>query len=226
VATESTRMAMPESRIGFFPDVGATGWLHRKCPPGYPEFLGLTGYELRGRECVRVGLATHCLPASALGELTSGLGSIQTGTTDSDGETLKERIRSRVEALTLEHGEDRHMDTWVRDYFDDLERLGDLSRSLSECSTATDLCSHVFREFRERSPTALALTLKLLRRNKGRDMREVFRTDQRAAEFMLSHPDFLEGVRARVLDKDQQPRWQPSSIDDADLAGLDLEEAS
>ncbi len=225
VATESTRMAMPESRIGFFPDVGATGWLHRMCPPGYPEFLGLTGYELRGRECARVGLATHCLPASGLDELIAGLGSIEAGTADPDGEALKEHIRSRVEALALEPGEDRDMDTWVRDYFADLERLGDLSRSLSQCSTATDLCSHVFREFRERSPTALALTLKLLRRNKGRDMREVFRTDLRAAEFMLSHPDFLEGVRARVIDKDQQPRWRQSSFDEADLTGLDLEEA-
>jgi len=226
VATEATRMAMPESRIGLFPDVGASGWLHRKCPLGYPEFLGLTGYELQGRECVRVGLATHCLPALSLKELISGLGSMQTGTYDTDGEALKEHIRSRVDALALDPGEDRDMDAWVRDYFADLEGLVDLSSSLRQCSTATELCSHVFSELSERSPTALALTLKLLRRNKGRDLREVFRTDLRAAEFMLSHPDFLEGVRARVLDKDQQPRWRPASIEDADLAGLKLKEPS
>jgi enoyl-CoA hydratase/carnithine racemase len=57
VATERTRMAMPETRIGFFPDVGATGWLFTKCPPGYPEYLGLTGYELQGAQGVRLGLA-------------------------------------------------------------------------------------------------------------------------------------------------------------------------
>jgi enoyl-CoA hydratase/carnithine racemase len=226
VATEATRMAMPESRIGFFPDVGATGWLHGKCPPGYPEFLGLTGYELRGRECARIGLATHCLPISGLGELISGLGAMETGSKGSDGDALKERIRSLVEYQALEPGEDREMDNWVRDYFAGLERLADLSDSLSRCSTVAELCNHVFREFEERSPTALALTLKLLRRNKGRNLRGVFRTDLRAADFMLSHPDFLEGVRARVIDKDQQPRWQPSSIEDADLTGLDLEEPS
>ena len=59
LATERTRMAMPETRIGFFPDVGATGWLFKRCPKGYPEYLGLTGYDMRGSECVRLGLATH-----------------------------------------------------------------------------------------------------------------------------------------------------------------------
>jgi enoyl-CoA hydratase/carnithine racemase len=59
LAMESTRMAMPETQIGFFPDVGATGWMFARCPPGYPEYLGLTGYHMAGRECVRLGLATH-----------------------------------------------------------------------------------------------------------------------------------------------------------------------
>jgi enoyl-CoA hydratase len=83
----------------------------------------------------------------------------------------------------------------------------------------------VFTELRERSPTALVLTLRLLRRNKGRDLEEVFRTDLRAADFMLSHPDFLEGVRARIIDKDQAPRWLPAEIEDTDLNGLDLDSA-
>jgi len=56
-ASETIRMAMPETRIGFFPDVGSTGWLFQKCGRGYPEFLGLTGYEILGQECVRTGLA-------------------------------------------------------------------------------------------------------------------------------------------------------------------------
>ena len=63
LSTEETRMAMPETRIGFFPDVGATGWMFTKCPEGYAEFLGLTGYEMAGGECVRLGFATHLIPA-------------------------------------------------------------------------------------------------------------------------------------------------------------------
>ena len=73
VATEATRMAMPETRIGFFPDVGGTGWLFTKCPPGYPEYLALTGYELLGAECVRLGLATHLVDSARLPELRQAL---------------------------------------------------------------------------------------------------------------------------------------------------------
>ena len=73
VATEATRMAMPETRIGFFPDVGGTGWLFTKCPPGYPEYLALTGYELLGAECVRLGLATHLADSARLPELRQAL---------------------------------------------------------------------------------------------------------------------------------------------------------
>ena len=73
VATEATRMAMPETRIGFFPDVGGTGWLFTKCPPGYPEYLALTGYELLGAECVRLGLATYLVDSERLPELRQAL---------------------------------------------------------------------------------------------------------------------------------------------------------
>ena len=73
LATERTSTAMPETRIGFFPDVGATGWMFDKCPPGYPEYLGLTGYEMIGAEAVRVGLATHLMPSERLPELIDHL---------------------------------------------------------------------------------------------------------------------------------------------------------
>ena len=73
VATERTRMAMPETRIGFFPDVGATGWMFTKCPKGYPEYLGLTGYEMVGAEAVRVGFASHLVKSERLSELITAL---------------------------------------------------------------------------------------------------------------------------------------------------------
>jgi enoyl-CoA hydratase len=69
IATERTRMAMPETRIGFFPDVGSTGWMFTKCPRGYPEYLGLTGYYMDGIECVRLGFATHFMNSKDIEQL-------------------------------------------------------------------------------------------------------------------------------------------------------------
>jgi enoyl-CoA hydratase/carnithine racemase len=74
----------------------------------------------------------------------------------------------------------------------------------------------------ERSPTALVLTLKLLRHNEHLPMDKVYDTDYRAIQFIINHPDFLEGIRARIIDKDNQPRWQPNSIEKVDLSELSL----
>ncbi|MGZ3592143.1 MAG: enoyl-CoA hydratase/isomerase family protein, partial [Thermodesulfobacteriota bacterium] len=73
VATESTVMAFPETRIGFFPDVGASGWMFTKCPRGYPEYLGLTGYEAKGDECIRLGLANGLTRTARLQKLRETL---------------------------------------------------------------------------------------------------------------------------------------------------------
>ena len=62
-------------------------------------------------------------------------------------------------------------------------------------------------------PRPWPLTLQLLRANEGRPLREVFHREALAAHFMITHPDYLEGIRARIIDKDNQPRWQPDSIE-------------
>jgi hypothetical protein len=70
--------------------------------------------------------------------------------------------------------------------------------------------------------TALALTLKLLRANQGRPLAEVFHREALAAYFMVQHPDYLEGIRARIIDKDDQPRWQPANIEEVGTLAIDL----
>jgi enoyl-CoA hydratase len=71
----------------------------------------------------------------------------------------------------------------------------------------------VRRRVGERTPTALALTLQLLRANEGRPLPEVFHREALAAHCIITHPDYLEGIRARIIDKDDQPRWQPDTIE-------------
>ncbi len=71
---------------------------------------------------------------------------------------------------------------------------------------------HLMHRISERSPTALVLTLRLLRHNEGGSLGQVFHTESKAARFMIHHPDYLEGVRARIMDKDNHPVWDPDTI--------------
>ena len=213
VATEATRMAMPETRIGFFPDVGGTGWLFTKCPPGYPEYLALTGYELLGAECVRLGLATHLVTAARLPELREALqncaGELPTDKPDAVAElelVLAGFARQDIPPQPA-------LDAWVAEHFAGKRSLREIMTGLNQCSLETKLCEDVLSRLSERSPTALAVTLQLLRANEGRPLPEVFHREALAAHFMITHPDYLEGIRARIIDKDDQPRWQPASIE-------------
>ncbi|MEJ5348235.1 MAG: enoyl-CoA hydratase/isomerase family protein [Desulfosoma sp.] len=214
IATETTHMAMPETRIGFFPDVGATGWLFVKCPPGYPEYLALTGDDLLGAHTVRVGLATHFVDSSqqqslidALEEASPSLPGNRKGAAAFLGKL--------VAAFQSHHPlpEDPDMDAWVRDYFDGVSSVPTLLENLSKCQIQSRLCEGVFRRLSERSPTAVGLTLALLKVQKGRPLETVFARDEKAAAWIIGHHDFWEGVRARLIDKDNHPRWNPARFD-------------
>jgi enoyl-CoA hydratase len=214
VATERTRMAMPESRIGFFPDVGATGWLFHQCPPGYPEYLALTGYDMAGGECVRLGLATHLVRSARLSGLRQALEEFAAKPFP-NREEAREELRSLIASLAATPPPPRpEMDAWVAEHFAGKSSLQEIMASLRQCSVQHHLCQDVFQSISERSPTALVLTLKLLRHNEGRPLQEVFAAEYDAARFMIHHPDYLEGIRARLLDRDDHPRWQPATIEE------------
>ena len=222
VATEKTRMAMPETRIGFFPDVGSTGWMFSKCPKGYPEYLGLTGYEMVGEEAVRVGFASHLVKSARLPELVTALERYS-------GSLYKSRSQAaRILLAELDHFFEKNipsnpeMDKWVAAYFAGKSSVVEIMESLRQCTIQTQLCDGVFTRLAERSPTAVVLTLKLLRHNETQPLEEVLRSDLKAAHFILAHHDYVEGVRARLMDKDDNPQWQPATIEEVGDLDIDL----
>jgi enoyl-CoA hydratase/carnithine racemase len=222
IATERTRMAMPETKIGFFPDIGATGWLFLKCPGGYPEYLGLTGYDMQAKECVRIGLATNYMNSTYCPALIKSLEQYEPGEVQNNKALLSD-IKNRAEHFfDIDIPRNPDMDSWVAQYFSGKADLNDILSSLSSCTLQKKLCDDVFISIAERSPTALVLTMKLLRYNEGRPLPEVFAAELKAAEYIIRHPDYIEGVRARLLDKDNQPRWSPDKISEVDLTDLDL----
>ncbi len=220
LVTEQTRLAMPETGIGFFPDVGATGWLFARCPPGYPEYLALTGQEMPGPEGVRVGLATHLVSAARVQEL---LGMLREAAASLP--LVKEEARRRLREMLAPWGTpgvrpQPEMDAWVAQHFAGKASVREILDSLGRCRDYDPRCAEVMGRLQDRSPTALVLTLRLLRRNRDRPLEEVLYAEARAAAFMIAHPDYLEGIRARLLDRDQRPGWQPATLEEV---RLDLE---
>jgi enoyl-CoA hydratase/carnithine racemase len=209
-ANETTRMAMPETRIGFFPDVGATGWLFQKCGRGYPEFLGL-----QGGECVRVGLADCLIPSTrfdkALDAVIESSPELPTGRKAAAAvlmETLDPFMHQDIPR-------NKDMDRWIETYFADKTSVLDLLRDLKACSIQNELCEGVFARLSERSPLAVVTTLKCLRRDEHKDLAEVYESDLSVARFLMTRHDFREGVRARLIDKDNRPHWHPESFEQA-----------
>lgn len=222
IATERTRMAMPETRIGFFPDVGSTGWMFTKCPKGYPEYLGLTGYYMEGIECVRLGFATHFMNSKDIEQLIAVLEQYQPeGVLDK--KALQQKIIEEISKyLDFNIPANRDMDNWVATYFAGKSDLNEILETLSNCRPQQNLCGDVFTSIAERSPTALVLTLKLLRHNEGRPLPEVFDAELKAALYISRHPDYVEGVRARLVDRDDKPCWKPDKISQVDLSYFKL----
>jgi enoyl-CoA hydratase/carnithine racemase len=215
-------MAMPETKIGFFPDVGATGWMFTKCPKGYPEYLGLTGYDMSGVECVRLGLATHFMSSKNIPELIETLENFDAGEKLNKDILRKEIIGKISKFIDFNIPTNKDMDEWVAKYFAGKADLKDILASLTKCGGHQKLCDGVFASIAERSPTALVLTLKLLRHNEGRQLPEVFAADLKAAIFLTKYHDYIEGVRARLVNRDDKPRWRPDKIDQVDLADFKL----
>jgi enoyl-CoA hydratase len=113
-------------------------------------------------------------------------------------------------------------DQWVANYFAGKSSVMEVIESLQVCELRPAPCESIFSGLSERSPTGLVLTLELLRHNEHLPMEKVFETDFKAVQFLLRHPDLLEGVRARIVEKDNQPRWKPDSLEKVDLSGLRL----
>lgn len=197
VVTERTQMAMPETGIGFFPDVGAT-YLLARSPGELGTHVALTGVTFGAGDAVALGLADTLLPSA---EVPALLDTVATGgqALPTAGETAP------PSGLVEQRG-------WIdRCYAGDdpavivqaLEASGD-----PEARAAAET-------IRGRSPLAVAITLAVLRRaRRAGSLAEVLDGDADVAAAMLDGSDFAEGVRAQLVDKDRAPRWQHARLED------------
>lgn len=196
IVTERTRFAMPEVGIGLFPDVGSV-WFLNRCPGQIGAWLAVTGNTIGPADMMYAGLGTHILPAgaaAAIGDRLAEGGDIA-DTLDSMKADLPDRQADLETHRTL-------IDSCFR--YDTVEDIVEALRD--EGSAWARECARVIGT---RSPLSLKVSLAHLRRAKGQDFDEVTDRDLTLAHNFMKGHDFFEGVRALVIDKDRQPRWDP-----------------
>lgn len=201
VTTEAGMFAMPETAIAMFPDVGATFMLPR-LPGEIGLYLGLTGARMAGADAVHAGIATHFVPQADLAALRADLARDGVAAVAVHARTLPPfSLAPHRAAIDRCFGAD-HMG----------EVLARLEAEGSAWATAT------LAALRGMSPSSLLWSFAAIRRGAGLSLRAALEAELRLTRRALRHGDFAEGVRAMVIDKDRQPRWSPSRIEDVDHA--------
>ncbi len=198
VATENTRLAMPETGIGLFPDVGG-GWYLSRLPGRTGAFLALTGARLDGAECLAVGLATHYLPAATLPAAKAQMAE------------HPDHIEEILESLSIQPPEAR--------ISNNLERINRLFASdvLEEVLSALEAegspwALKELATLRTKSPQTCTVALRQLATSAAlTDFADNMAMEYRIASRVLMRPDFAEGVRAVIVDKDNAPQWNPAT---------------
>lgn len=199
IVTERSRIAMPETGIGFVPDVGGT-WLLSRAPGELGTQLALTGQQVGPGDALTCGLADHFVPSERLPDLLADLAS----------EPVSEVVeRYAQEAPAGELAERR---AWIDACWsaDTVEEIVDRLLASGEQDAKEAATALVAK-----SPSALAVTLAAMRRARRLgSLEEALRQEYRVSCRMLTRPDFVEGVRAQVVDKDRDPHWSPAKLTD------------
>ncbi|WP_435520730.1 enoyl-CoA hydratase/isomerase family protein [Agrobacterium fabrum] len=203
IVTERTRLAMPETGIGYFPDVGGS-WLLPRAPGECGTWLGLTGNAVTAADAIYAGFADYCVPSGHLDELVQALSKA----TDIEG------VDAAIASYATDEGEG--LLAANRDIIDATFRFDTVEEIFAALSAREDAFSRETLEIlRKRSPTSLKLTLKLLRLGReSASLIECLEREFAAGTEILRQHDFYEGVRAALVDKDRNPRWRPARLEE------------
>ncbi|MFJ4254501.1 enoyl-CoA hydratase/isomerase family protein [Microbacterium sp. NPDC090003] len=202
IVTERSKLAMPETRIGFTPDVGGT-WLLGRAPGRLGEYLALTGGSMSGADAIALGFADYYVPSAHLDALREALAFRADPTGPSEIVLLFDE--------TPEPSELSPSPQWIDEAFsadsvvEIVERLQ--AQGTTDAAAAADLLEGL-------APTGLVVTLDAVREARAASgLREALEGEyRRVLWFVHEHPDLVEGIRAQLVDKDRNPKWQPASL--------------
>ena len=237
IATERTVFAMPETTIGFFPDVGGSFFLPR-LDGEIGAYLALTSERLLGVQALYAGIATHYVDSSVLSSLTTRLSEL----TFRDYSPLQDRlnlINSTIAEFSSSlpspdsygnpNGDLRGRLRLAIDRcfsYNTVEEILDaLKAQQDETSSQPDAIREWARKTSEtiltRSPTSLKVTLRQLRAGRDWTIGQTFLNEHIIASRFMGHPDFIEGVTARLMKPSRTPKWNPSKLEDVTTSDVD-----
>jgi enoyl-CoA hydratase len=203
VATERFIFAMPETSIGFFPDIGAS-YLLSRCPGQMGVYLALTGDRLSGHPAQELGLVKQVVARDNLASLLESL--IEVNLSVNPYQTvdacLQEFALPAKEALLEKEAINFYFSANTME-----EIVAKLQEKRDERATA------ILRNLQQKSPLSLKVTLQQMQKAKFLSMAECMKMDYRLVSHFLRDFDFYEGVRALLVDKDKSPHWQPESLE-------------
>lgn len=206
IVTERSSIGMPETGIGYLPDVGGT-WLLSRAPGETGTHLGLTAGSVEAGDAIAIGLADHYVPSDRIDGLLDALA------TKAPADAVAEVAEPAPDApLQAARG-------WIDECY-----AGDDAAAIIERLRAhpDEAAQRAGAKVAAKSPTSVTVTLAALRRAVAyRDLAQALATEYRLSLRFHAHHDFVEGIRAQVVDKDRTPTWEPASV--ADVTTADVE---
>lgn len=213
IAGENYSFSMPETAIGFFPDVGAA-CLFARLPWPLGLYLGLTGRSLDRFEAFALGLVTHVIDSAHFDAITAAVGNADPVDPLLDG--LNQVATAQMPADGI--ARDRAL---IERYFGGGD-IWDIMTKLKKAGTGDGGWPKTTLDvLQQRSPLALAVTDRHIREARTFDLRGVLQRDYRLAVRFLIDPDFAEGVRAMLVDKDKAPNWSHGAIHEVTSSDVD-----
>ncbi|MFF0595593.1 enoyl-CoA hydratase/isomerase family protein [Streptomyces antibioticus] len=212
IVTERSRIAMPETGIGFVPDVGGT-WLLSRAPGELGTHLGLTGAQIGAADALLCGLADHFVPSDVVPALLDDLAE----------HAVPDALARHVQPPP--QGELAGRRGWIdvcyqADAVDSVDSVEEILRRL--LAHGDPAAKEAAETLLTRSPTSLKVTLAALRRARRLDtLEQVLDQEYRVSVATLRTADLVEGIRAQVVDKDRRPRWSPATLAEVTDADVD-----